>query len=173
MTGLPKSNGFSGRSLGALQVPFGNVYSGYDPKCDRLRPVVSNPHGVRNCFAYQPVRFRRLAAMQRPPIKSHLNLSPRPRIARLFTDAARFPRCGVHKSQLPVVKPRKHPPTIRKTNDARGQLILRNLVELLKKIETPINITGRAGAMASHRQHTTSYRGGGVLGVSSGAIRDR
>src|SRR6266852_2917559 len=69
--------------------------------------------------------------------------------------------------------PSKHLLIGRKTNHPGGQLILGNSVKFFEKIERPIDITSCAGAVGLHRQHTASYRGGGIFSVLSGAIDNR
>src|SRR5260370_42697570 len=69
--------------------------------------------------------------------------------------------------------PSKHLLIGRKPNHPGGQLILGNSVKFFEKIERPIDITSCAGAVGLHRQHTASYRGGGVFCAFCGALANR
>jgi hypothetical protein len=140
MTGLPKRQGFSSRSFGALQVSPGKVHSRQGRERARLRYVVSNLLCARHGFFYQPLRFRWPAAVKRRPIKSDGNIDERPNIARLFKSPSCISRGRFAEIQLTCTVVSIHFLLGHETNDAGRQLIIGNLVKFLEK-SRPLSIS--------------------------------
>src|SRR6516165_11546593 len=134
---------------------------------------MSNLRRAPDGFAYQSLRFRWLAAVERRPKDSYRDIGHRPDIARLFKDPGRFSGGRLTEIQLTGFVASIHFLLSGKTNDAEGQFIFGNFVQFLEKLKTPIDFTSRAGAIGLHCQQTASDGGRGILGVSSGAIDDR